>query len=171
MNAEERRKYILEKLKDNSQPISASTFGKELSVSRQVIVNDIALLRAVGEKITALPRGYVLEKESNDNYVIACKHSKSDLSEELYTIVEYGCGIIDVIIEHDIYGEIKANLCIYSKNDVDEFLAKIKDSNTKPLCILTNDYHFHTLSCPTKEHFEKVRLALINKGLCVLTPN
>ncbi len=166
MFSEARRKTILEKLKESQRPISATAFGKELSVTRQIIVNDIALLRAQGEKIIATPRGYCIDKQDVSEYVVACKHTEKDLADELYTIIDCGCGVLDVIVEHEIYGQISAKLCVYSKNDADEFLAKFKNGESKPLCSVTNNYHLHTLHCPTKEHFEKVKTKLREKGFC-----
>ncbi len=165
--SEDRKKYILKSLKNNTSPISATTFGKELHVSRQVIVNDIALLRALGEPIIALPRGYVIERTNDENYVIACKHDKEDLEEELLTIISCGCGVKDVIVEHEIYGQISAKLCIYSQNDIKEFMEKLNSTTTNPLCSLTNNYHFHTLQCPSDKHFEDVKKALKKKNLCI----
>ncbi|MFI3230205.1 MAG: transcription repressor NadR [bacterium] len=168
-NSNKRRELVLEELKSRDTAISAGSLGKKFSVSRQVIVNDVAILRASGENIIALPRGYIIQKDNPvNNYVIACKHDKYELSEELYTIVDCGCGIIDVIIEHDIYGQISANLSLYSRKDVREFLNKLKNSDTQPLCNLTNNYHFHTLDCPTPKHFEEVKIALKQKKLLCL---
>lgn len=163
----DRKECILEKLKKSKDAISASSLGKELSVSRQVIVNDIALLRAFGHKIIATPRGYIIEKEITEKYIIACRHNEHQIQEELNTIIECGCGVIDVIINHEIYGEFSANLHIYSKSDIENFINKSKTAKTKPLCSITNDYHFHTLTCPTKEHFNQVKQKL--KGICYLT--
>lgn len=149
--------------------ISASSLGKKFSVSRQVIVNDISILRASGENIIASPRGYILQKDNPTNhYLIACKHNRDELNEELYTIVDCGCGIIDVIVEHDVYGQISANLSLYSRKDVGEFLDKLNKFDTQPLCNLTNNYHFHTLNCPTPKHFEDVKIALKQKKLLCL---
>ncbi len=167
MAIEDRKQYIMDKLRATEQPISATSFGKMLSVSRQIIVNDIALLRAAGEKIVATPRGYLLESGNQVVYTIACKHSKHDMEQELMTIIECGCGVLDVIVNHDIYGQLSAKLCIYSRNDVDEFLEKIKNSHTLPLCSITNDYHFHTLHCPTPQHFERVKSVMREKGFCL----
>ena len=61
MHAEERRETILKLLRQSAQPVSASTLAAQLSVSRQIIVGDIALLRAGGADILATPRGYCLQ--------------------------------------------------------------------------------------------------------------
>ncbi len=157
---ESRKSYIISKLKVSEAPISASELGRILSVSRQVIVNDIALLRARGEKITATPKGYIIEKSNDSRYVIACKHNKEDVAKELYAIVECGCGVVDVVIEHEVYGQLSANLSIYTNKDVAEFIERLEGSDFKPLCSLSDNYHFHTLYCPTSGHFEEVKRVL-----------
>ena len=57
MTAAQRRSAIYAQLTQASAPVSATTFAQRFSVSRQVIVGDIALLRAEGHSITATPRG------------------------------------------------------------------------------------------------------------------
>ena len=162
-----RRNEIIKLLNHNSTPISASKLGSTFNVSRQVIVNDIALLRAEGSQIIATPRGYLIDNQVTPTYTIACRHKKEDLLDELTTIVECGCGIIDVVVEHDVYGQLSAILCIYCKDDIDLFLNKLNTSKDLPLCTITNDLHLHTLSCPTPQHFEKVKLALEAKGYLI----
>ena len=60
MTAEQRRSRISARLHEAHQPISATALAKELGVSRQIIVGDVALLRAAGQAITATARGYVI---------------------------------------------------------------------------------------------------------------
>ena len=76
MNAQSRRNAIMEVLKAEEKPVSASTLAKQFNVSRQIIVGDIALLRAGGADISATPKGYVLARE-REGLVrsIVCKHS------------------------------------------------------------------------------------------------
>lgn len=167
MTFEERRTDILRALNSTKQPISASTFGAKYGVTRQIIVNDIALLRAGGTKIIALPRGYAIEEENSSAYIIASHHSKDNIKEELLTIIEHGCGVIDVVVEHSIYGRISEQLHIYTKNDVEKFVEKMEQNQTQPLCSLTNDFHYHTLTCPTPEHFKQIEAILKEKGLCL----
>ena len=103
MNAATRRQQILELLRQTSQPLSATAIASRFSVSRQIIVGDIALLRAAGEAITATPRGYLLERPGGQPYVetrIVCEHGDDRLAEELYTVVDLGGALIDVTVEH-----------------------------------------------------------------------
>jgi len=160
MDATERRQGILQILKQITEPISASAIASRFAVSRQIIVGDIALLRAANIAISATPRGYILDDNSvskNDYlYTIACKHNRENLAQELYTIVDNGCGLIDVIVEHTVYGQISGQLHIFSRYDADCFLEKIAKDCASPLCDLTGGVHLHTLSCPSEEAYERV---------------
>ena len=108
MQTEERRAAVLAAIKDEKSPISASTLAGRFSVSRQIIVGDIAILRAEGADINATPRGYVMGGKERGGIIrrIACQHDHSGMEEELNTIVDMGCTVVDVIVEHPIYGEI-----------------------------------------------------------------
>ncbi|MBQ5671776.1 MAG: transcription repressor NadR, partial [Oscillospiraceae bacterium] len=111
MNAETRRKKILEQLSASDKPVSATALAKMFSVSRQVIVGDIALLRASGADITATPRGYVLSKEAvGHTRTVAVQHSPQQTKQELCIFVDNGCTVEDVIVEHPIYGQIVGQL-------------------------------------------------------------
>lgn len=167
MMSEKRKKNIMEQLSQSQKPLSASYFAEELGVTRQVIVGDIALLRAGGANIIATPRGYLLEAKPNDCYIVACKHDDAHLLEELYTIVDCGCGLLDVIVEHPLYGQITCNLHIFSRHDADVFLEKLKESQSRPLSYITNEIHLHTLQCPSVEHFRQVETALQEKGFYI----
>lgn len=168
MNAKERRKTIVTKLKDSEKAVSASALAQELSVSRQVIVGDIALLRASGVKISATPRGYILEAETASDFpftgFISCKHSPEETKDELYTIVDYGGYIIDVIVEHPVYGQLSGPLDIASRHDVDLFIQHLSSHMAaKPLSTLTNGVHFHRIGCRSEENFELIKDALTDK--------
>ena len=172
MKAKDRRTEILNILKDASSPVSASALATQLSVSRQVIVGDIALLRAAGIKIAATPRGYVIEDNSADEFpftgLIATKHSPEQTRDELYTMVDYGGYVINVIIEHPIYGQITGPLDIASRHDADLFVESLNgNKEAKPLSTLTGGIHFHKLGCRSKENFELIKKALDEKGYLV----
>jgi len=170
MDADLRRGKILEIINQGSAPVSASSLAKILSVSRQIIVGDIALLRAQGHEIIATARGYMIPniRESNQ-YVgkIACCHSAENTKEELYTIVDLGAVISNVIVEHDLYGEITGQLNIKTRDDVDTFIDMVKSSEVKLLSELKSGVHLHTISCRDKSHFEQVYNALGAAGFLV----
>lgn len=163
--SKQRRNEIKKALEENEMPISATTLAKELGVTRQVIVGDVALLRASGIDVVATPRGYILEKEQEIHYRIASKHNEALLYEELYTIIDHGCGVIDVTIEHPLYGEITCNLRLFSRRDIEEYKEKFETSNSRPLSQITGDIHLHRLQCPSEKHFEQVKQALREKGI------
>ncbi len=169
MDAAQRRREILEILKKSAQPVSASTIARQFQVSRQVIVGDIALLRAANVAISATPRGYILTDGACDKNqiirTIACRHSRENLAEELYTIVDNGCGLIDVIVEHAVYGQISGQLHIFSRYDADCFLEKLSKDHASPLCDLTCGVHLHTISCRSEDAYQRVLAALEEKGI------
>ena len=159
MTAEERRKTILETLKNSDRPCNASALAESCGVSRQVIVTDVALLRAAGAGINATPRGYMLvQEEKGIVRRIACRHNSQDSEKELYIIVDNGCTVLDVVVEHPVYGELAGGLHLRSRYDVGQFLAKASQST--PLSLLTDGVHLHTIACPDEATFERVCEAL-----------
>lgn len=166
MNAQERRRLILECLRQAPRPLSASCLAERFSVSRQIVVGDIALLRAGGEKISATPRGYVI-LPANPGLIrqIACRHNAAGMEAELNTIVDHGCTVLDVIVEHPIYGQLTGPLQLSSRYDVQQFLTKCARSDARPLSDLTEGIHLHTLSCPSQEAYGRVREALAGLGV------
>lgn len=166
MNAGIRRKQIMTCLEQTEKPVNASQLAKELSVSRQSIVGDIALLRAQGLDIVATPRGYVLASVQEKNlYHIACIHTPERMCEELYTIVDHGCTVRDVIVEHSVYGQLTGTMNLSSRYDVNVFMKKIERFQSQPISALTDGKHLHTLYCPDEEHLQRVKEALKEIGI------
>ena len=158
MNSAQRREKILDMLNQKSQPLSASAIARELGVSRQIIVGDVALLRAAGEDIAATPRGYVLQEKDQNAFqrTIACRHEDCNLAKELYIVVDNGCAVLDVVVEHPVYGQISGQLQIFSRFDADQFLRKLRESSAPPLCALTNGVHLHTIRYHHEDDFQRV---------------
>ena len=168
MNAESRRAEILRLLEKASEPVSASKIAERMSVSRQIIVGDIALLRAAGSQITATPRGYLITADRQSFlHQVATDHTPAQTREELYAIVDQGCTVVDVIVEHPLYGELKGSLQLSSRYDVDQFIKKSLESEAVPLSRLTNGVHLHTLSCPDENAFLRAEQALRTLGFLV----
>ena len=165
MTASERRQQIARLLSASQAPISATTLSQELGVSRQIIVGDIALLRAAGQEITATARGYVIPAQNGLLRRIACIHSAEETRDELDAMVDCGCTVVDVIVEHPVYGEITAPLQLSSRRDVDEFVRKMLDNAAQPLSLLTDGIHAHRLSVPDEDAFQRVCAALRQKGM------
>lgn len=154
MKAEERRKIIAQTLTAD-RPISATALAGKFDVSRQIIVGDIALLRAAGLDIVATPRGYKLGETSGLLRTVACVHwGEEDLEKELLVMVDNGCTVIDVVVEHRLYGEITGQLSLSSRYDVGQFVEKVKDAST--LSSLTGGIHLHNLRCPSQAAYERV---------------
>lgn len=166
MRAEERRQAICSALKSAHQPISAAALAGRFSVSRQVIVGDIALLRASGEDISATPRGYVIQRSPSGLLrQVACRHSGADMEAELNAMVDQGCTVLDVIVDHPIYGQLTGPLQLSSRYDVAQFIARCAKAEARPLSNLTEGIHLHTLSCPSEDAFLRVREALRDMGV------
>ncbi|WP_408956299.1 transcription repressor NadR [Natroniella sp. ANB-PHB2] len=153
METYKRREELLNKLSQESDPITGSDLAEIFEVSRQVIVQDIALLRAKGHKIIATSQGYIMSQPTNQmvEKTIACKHKESEIRSELEIIIKYGGRIKDVIVEHSIYGELKGMLMIQSKAELEEFLKKSKEESSKPLSFLTEGVHLHTIEALNQE--------------------
>lgn len=147
MTGQERRRLIIEILLSSKDPIPGYKLADEFDVSRQVIVQDIALLRAERNNIMATSRGYLIYSNNNNlkKRVVATNHDSDKIEEELRTVVDYGGRLLNVIIEHDVYGDIKADLMIETENDIENFLEKMKENKALPLMALTNGEHYHTI--------------------------
>lgn len=169
MKGEERRSKILSMLKKSDTPLKGAELSTLFNVSRQVIVQDIALLRAEGNEIIATPQGYVMLNSSKEKIkkVIAVKHDEEKIEDELKTIISLGGRILDVTIEHKIYGEIKGMLMIKSLFDLEEFMKKIRDNNTRPLSYLTGGVHIHTIEADSEEAMDRILSALKSKGYLI----
>lgn len=168
MNAAQRRGRILDELKVAEGPLSATALAQKLSVSRQIIVGDVALLRAAGEGITATPRGYVLDAPRPGMVAtVACAHSGADMERELTLMVDQGCTVENVIVEHPVYGQLTGPLELSSRYDVAEFIRRVRECEAQPLSALTDGVHLHRLRCPDEGALERVRAALDGAGFLV----
>ena len=166
MEAASRRQAILDRLRTADRPVSASALAAGLNVSRQIIVGDIALLRAGGAENSATPRGYVLPRATDGiTRTIACRHTLAQTGQELDILVDNGCTVLDVIVEHPVYGQLTGQLQISSRYDVEQFLARIRDSDAAPLSMLTGGMHLHTLCCPNEDAYTRACAALKAAGL------
>jgi len=167
MYAKERRQAIQTILQKSSpQPVSATALAQQLSVSRQIIVGDIALLRAAGADISATPRGYViLPASSGFIRQIAVQHSAAQMETELNAIVDQGCTVVDVIVEHPIYGQLTGPLQLSNRYEVEQFIARCRKADALPLSELTEGIHLHTLSCSNEDVYRRVCLQLRQLGI------
>lgn len=159
MDAEARRDRILEALREAASPVSASRLAGELGVSRQVIVGDVALLRAQGCDILATARGYLMAPiVAGSRYLgkLPCQHTMEQTEQELSAIVELGGEVINVTVEHFLYGEITGQLNIVSPGDVADFMRRVKNNEARLLSELTGGIHLHTVACRDKAAFDAI---------------
>jgi transcriptional regulator of NAD metabolism len=158
MSSKERRKIIEELLEKRGEPQKGQDLAKELGVTRQIIVKDIAILRAEGANIIATPEGYIIPKDSRQKVtkIIAVSHKPEEIEDELTCIVKFGGRIQDVIIEHPVYGEIRGMLMIKTLYDVQSFMEKCNSDKVEPLSALTKGVHIHTIEADSVEIMDKI---------------
>lgn len=163
MTAEERRKGIEQVLSQSPGPVSAAALARRFGVSRQIIVGDVALLRAAGAAIDATPRGYVTRRGSVGLVrQVACRHAAADMEQELNIMVDNGCTVLDVAVDHPVYGQLTGALHLRSRYDVQQFVVRCAEARL--LSVLTEGIHLHTLICPDEAAWERVRAALAAAG-------
>ena len=167
MTGSDRRQEILKNIKESDRPVSGSKLAKDYDVSRQVIVQDIALLRASGYDIISTNRGYVLEGQTCAERVFKVRHTDEQLETELCTIVDLGGQVKNVMVNHKVYGHIEAELGITSRRKVKEFLADIESGKSTPLKNITSDYHYHTVTADSEETLGLIEDELRKLGFLV----
>lgn len=171
MQGKKRREEILSILKGKKEPISGTVLAAKLGVSRQIIVQDIAILRASGIDIIATPKGYLSPNGVNEGLIkiIACHHNRENTERELEIIVDNGGKVLDVIVEHSLYGEIKGLLMLNSRLDIKNFISQYEKTDNKPLSFLTGGTHLHTVNVPNENSFKKIILQLKEEGYLIDT--
>ena len=167
MSSNERREKLLQILKKSDKPVKGSELSAELQVSRQVVVKDIALLRASGLEIIATSNGYIVLDSVKNEFKIKCKNHNSDdeLYDELQTIIDLGGKVKDVIVEHPTYGVLKADLNVATNRDLRNFMQKAATNEFKQLSVLSPDYHIHTIEVDNDEIFEGIQKELKLKNI------
>ena len=168
MTGEERRNGILQMLKTQGQPLSGTALAGYFHVSRQVIVQDIALMRAENHDILSTNRGYLYRRREDASSipkrVFFVRHTTEQVLEEFETILELGGRILDVVVEHELYGQIRVDLLIETKQEARDFYDKLLHSHDNPLKILTDDWHYHTIAAPSQTLLDLIQQALEQKG-------
>ncbi len=158
MNSKERREKIKTILKKSKGAVSAGRLSERLGVSRQIIVGDVALLRASGCNIDATPRGYVMSADDKlkaaDRAVIVSRHDSAKTEEELNILVDNGCKVVDVTVEHPVYGQLTGLLDIASRYDVKSFMKRVAKAGAHSLCELTDGVHIHTIEYTDEDAYK-----------------
>jgi transcriptional regulator of NAD metabolism len=169
MKGQKRREALLKILSKQSEPIAGSDLSKLLGVSRQVIVQDIALLRASDTNIISTTKGYLLyhAEKSMVKRTIRVKHTTDQIEDELCTIVDNGGSVLDVLVMHEIYGEITTKLAIQNRQDVYDFVKKVREKKIVPLKELTAGVHLHTIEAESEATLDRIEQALNDKNYLV----
>ena len=168
MHGSERREQIIRQIQESKAPVSGTKLASLYSVSRQVIVQDIALLRATNKNILSTNKGYFLynpgKGPQKPKRSFCVQHTTEQMQDELYTIVDYGGKVLDAVVEHDIYGQITVDLMLCNRMDVDEFMERIRKSKSQPLNVLTGGKHWHTVEADTEPMLQVIGEKLREKG-------
>ena len=168
MTGEKRRYQMLQLLREGTAPISGTALAKHFGVSRQVIVQDIALMRAENHPILSTNKGYlfriVAEENTQPKRVFFVRHKDSQVLEEFMTVIDLGGRILDVAVEHELYGQIRVDLLIESPQDAANFMERLEACRDNPLKVLTDDCHFHTVAAPSEKLLDLIETELREKG-------
>lgn len=163
----ERREEILRMLSSSEECISAAQLAQHFGVTRQIIVSDVALLRANGHRIQAVRRGYRMEQAARQGilFSVLCRHSSDQVLDEFHTVVDNGGSVVSVIVEHPIYGQLSADLDINSRYDAQEFVQRMQSTNASQLSDLTGGFHIHMLRAPDEAACRRITEGLKQLGI------
>jgi transcriptional regulator of NAD metabolism len=168
MDNEARKNQIVDVLRNSTAPITGTELARRCHVSRQIIVGDVALMRAKGIDIISTPRGYQLGKNtySGVTRTFVVRHSASQMEDELNTIVDNGGIVHNVIVEHEVYGYLEGALHLRSRRDVAQYVKRMKDAHAELLSEISGGIHSHVVEARTEEDLDAIGEAL--KKMCIL---
>ncbi|MCI8991645.1 MAG: transcription repressor NadR [Eubacterium sp.] len=166
MDGESRRKKLVEILENSDTVVSGAKLSEMLHVSRQVIVQDICVLRASRTEILSTTRGYYINSmpKSGKKRIFKVYHENDELTKEMNLIVDLGAVLDDVFVYHKVYGVIQAPMNIRSRRDVQNYLQDIETGKSRPLMNLTSGYHYHTVSADSEHILDLVQEQLKENG-------
>lgn len=164
MSGNDRREEILRILSEGKSAVSGKELASRLDVSRQVIVQDIALLRANGEDIVSTNLGYMIPGTRYVSRVFKVQHTDEEVEKELSLIVDYGGIIQDVFVYHKVYGILRAEMNIYSRLDVKNFIGDLTSGKSSLLKNITSDYHYHTVMAKNEQTLDLIQESLQEQG-------
>ena len=156
MKVDKRRKAIVNLLSASKTPISGGELSKQFNVSRQIIVQDITVLKGLGYEIFSTHHGYVLQKSPLVERVFKLKHTTEQTEDELTTIVDLGGTVVDVFVWHKVYGRISATLNIFSRLQIKQFLEGVRTGKSTELMNITGGYHYHTVRAESESILDKI---------------
>ncbi|MDW2884045.1 transcription repressor NadR [Exiguobacterium artemiae] len=170
-SGEERRQELLEIIQQSERPVTGTKLAKQAGVSRQVIVQDLSLLKAKGYPVVATARGYLLNHPELDGSrhmrKVVCRHGSDQLKAECDAVVDEGVIIRDVIVEHPVYGFLTGELMLKSRRDVRALIEQLEETQATPLSTLTDGVHIHTLEADNEEALHAAIDALDRLGILV----
>ena len=164
MKAHDRRKAIVNLLLSSNEAISGSTLSEKFSVSRQIIVQDISVLKGSGYDILSTHNGYIIQKSPLKERVFKLHHTTEQTEDELSIIVELGGTVVDVFVWHKVYGKMVAPLNIFSSLHVKQFIEGVRTGKSTELMNITGGYHYHTVRADSEEILNKIGKALEERG-------
>lgn len=167
MKSAERRKKITELLASEKRAVSGAELSDRFGVSRQIIVQDIALIKEAGYQIISTHYGYVLQNSPLKERVFKVKHTTGETEDELTTIVDLGGTVENVYVWHKVYGKIEAALNIFSRLHVKQFIEGVRSGKSTELMNITGGYHYHTVRAESEDVLDKIESALRQKGYIV----
>ncbi len=163
MKAQDRRKSIANYLLSETQAVSGSALSEKFGVSRQVIVGDISILKAEGYEIFSTHNGYIITKSPLCERVIKLKHTTEQTEDELNTIIDLGGTVVDVFVWHKVYGKVRADLNIFSRLHVKQFIEGVRSGKSTELMNITGGYHYHTVRADNEKILDNIENALAAK--------
>lgn len=165
LNNRIRREEIKKLLNSSDRPLSGGRLAERFQVSRQVVVQDIALLRANGLDIISTNRGYVLQKQQVQHQrVFKVCHTEEETEKELNLVVDLGGRFLDVFVYHRAYGLIRTELKIRSRHDVAAYMEEISSGKSRELLNITSGYHYHTIEADSEEILDLIQERLQGMG-------
>ena len=167
MEGEKRRENLLKILQESHIPVSGKKLADNFHVSRQVVVQDIALLRAKNHDIISTHKGYVLNDKNNIQRVFKVKHSAEKMLDELNLIVDCGGRIQDIFVYHKLYGVVRVEMNVKSRRDALRYVEGIKGGVSVPLEQITSEYHYHTVTAESEEILNMIQEELQTQGYLV----
>ena len=164
MKAADRRKAIVNLLLTTTEAISGSKLSEEFGVSRQIIVQDITVLKGSGYDILSTHNGYIIQKSPLKERVFKVHHTTEETEDELTTIVNLGGTVIDVFVWHKVYGKMTAPLNIFSSLHIKQFIEGVRSGKSTELMNITGGYHYHTVRAESESVLDEIDQALKAKN-------
>ncbi len=164
MKVAERRKAIVNLLMSEQEAIPGNILSERFGVSRQIIVQDITVLKGSGYEILSTHNGYIMQKSPLKERVFKVYHTTEQTQDELSLIVGLGGTVVDVFVWHKVYGKLTAKLNIFSDLQIKQFIEGVRTGKSTELMNITGGYHYHTVCADSEEILDEIQRALDTYG-------